>query len=698
MSNLFTAAKPIWPEDWEHEKNQTFGFKALIGRKGEKILFRVAASSMYRFFINGEFIGMGPARGPHDYYRVDEWDIADSLEKEINILAVEVVSYNINSFYLIDQPPFFQGEIIIDGKVVLATGQCEGFECGILNDRVKKTQRYSFQRTFSECYRIGPDFDDWHKDLSTGLPPAKVSVTGEKKLISRNLPQFTFPLFPVKSVMETGTAQGGCLPKRNYSDRSLKSISDKIKGYHEDELEVHLTDEALAIETKVKQSGGKLPVRLSGDTYALFDFGINKTGFIGLDIECAEDTEVFLMFDEVLIDGDVNFIRLNCCNIIKYSLKCGKYNLLSFEPYTMKYIKIIALGGACVVRKVFLRENICPVLITTAYNGGGTLRKIYEAAVETFRQNCTDIYMDCPSRERAGWLCDSFFTARVEYVLTGNSFIERNFLENYLLPEKFEFLPDGMLPMCYPADHNQGTFIPNWALWLILEFYEYLDRSGDRALVDAFRDKIYKLFDYFSPFINEHGLLEGLESWVFLEWSKANELTQDVNFPTNMLYAAALDAVGRLYSDEKLLIQAKILRNTIREMSFDGEFFVDNAVRQNGNLILSGERSETCQYYAFFFDIAMPSTHHKLWETLVEVFGPNRKETKRYPEIYPSNAFIGNYLRLDLLSRYDLRERVLKEVEGYFLYMADKTGTLWKTLQTMQVAITDSLHMWHACY
>ncbi|WP_289490291.1 hypothetical protein, partial [Klebsiella pneumoniae] len=49
------------------------------------------------------------------------------------------------------------------------------------------------------------------------------------------------------------------------------------------------------------------------------------------------------------------------------------------------------------------------------------LQKIYDATVSTFRQNSTDIFMDCPSRERAGWLCDSFFTARVEKELTGES-------------------------------------------------------------------------------------------------------------------------------------------------------------------------------------------------------------------------------------------------------------------------------------
>ena len=39
------------------------------------------------------------------------------------------------------------------------------------------------------------------------------------------------------------------------------------------------------------------------------------------------------------------------------------------------------------------------------------------------------------------------------------------------------------------------------------------------------------LFDYFERFRNEDGLLEKLESWVFVEWSKANHFVQDVNYP-----------------------------------------------------------------------------------------------------------------------------------------------------------------------
>ena len=50
----------------------------------------------------------------------------------------------------------------------------------------------------------------------------------------------------------------------------------------------------------------------------------------------------------------------------------------------------------------------------------------------------------------------------------------------------------------------------------------------------------------------------------------------------------------------------------------------------------------------------------------------------KYPEIWPSNAFIGNYLRLKLLERAGCGRQILDETKGYFTYMAERTGTLWE--------------------
>ncbi|MBQ8233833.1 MAG: hypothetical protein IJZ34_18210 [Lachnospiraceae bacterium] len=59
-------------------------------------------------------------------------------------------------------------------------------------------------------------------------------------------------------------------------------------------------------------------------------------------------------------------------------------------------------------------------------------------------------------------------------------------------------------------------------------------------------------------------------------------------------------------------------------------------------------------------------------------FGPKRDVETVYPEVYISNAFMGNYLRLELLIRFGYFDQVLSECCDFFLSMAEMTGTLWE--------------------
>jgi alpha-L-rhamnosidase len=382
----------------------------------------------------------------------------------------------------------------------------------------------------------------------------------------------------------------------------------------------------------------------------------------------------------LLTDGDVKTKQRqgDVNNKVGYELAPGVYDLETFETYTFKYLKIILMEGDCQLEKVYLREFAHPGNPKVAFHSSNfKLNKIFDAAQQTFRQNAVDVFTDCPGRERAGWLCDSYFTAIMEKEFTGKSTVEYNFLENYALPENFKHLPDGMLPMCYPADFYDGEFIPNWSLWFIMEVDDYARRSGDSALISRLKPRIEKLLHYFSKFENEDGLLEKLERWIFVEWSKANDFVRDVNYPSNMLYAGALNAAARLYGNTGWAQKAERIKKTILQQSFNGDFFVDNAVRENGTLKVTENTTETCQYYAFFFNIATPESHPALWKKLVTEFGSNRSA---YPSVFAANAFIGNYLRMAILSRYGLQNQLILEIQDYFYFMADKTGTLWENM------------------
>ena len=682
----FNSALPVWPMGKSLEKNSFVCFRALYERPDGAVSVRVAASSRYRLYVNGTFAGHGPARGPHGWYRVDEWPVAHLLVNGDNIFVIEAAGYNVNSYYLLDQPSFVQAEIVSDGTVLCATGTANGsFKAMILPERVRKVQRYSFQRPFIEYYRLGPEWSKWRTDPTFSMKETACDVLEERRLLARHVPIPRFDCRQSLRVVSDGIVRYGDVPENIWKDRSLTDIDPLLKGYTEDELDLVVSTELQRLSYTVEDSLSVQyePARqydMAAESWRIFDFGTNLTGFIGVDVSCDEPVTLYLTFDEILSGNDVDFKRLGCVNAVGYELSPGTYRLESFEPYTLRYLKAIVTDGPCKISGYRIRELANPSVHTASFaSSDPSLNRIFEAARETFRQNATDIFMDCPSRERAGWLCDSYFTARVAYDLTGETLIERNFFENYLLPERFDHHPEGMLPMCYPADHYNGTFIPNWGLWFVLELEEYGDRSGDSEMVNALRDRVLKLFDYFSDFENEHGLLEGLESWVFVEWSAANRFVQDVNYPSNMLYAAALDAAGRMYGLDELSVKAERVRDVVRERSYDGTFFRDNDIRdENGTLIKTDNRTEVCQYFAFYFGCATPESYPVLWRTLVTGFGPDRDPESEYPDIHPANSFVGYYLRLELLSRAGLVSQVRSEITGYFAGMTGLTGTLWE--------------------
>lgn len=681
----FRSAKPIWPKGRDTEMNLEVGFRAVVPGQPGRMVLRVAASSIYRATVNGQFLGHGPARGPRGFYRVDEWDLTGKLSGEKNLIAIEVAGYNSNSYYLFDQPSFLQAEVVAGDQVLASTaGTGSRFEASILNHRVQKVQRYSFQRPFIEIYRLQPGFDRWLREPSAPVTAVETEVTPEKKLLARRvfLPDFHVTR-PVRHIAE-GRIERLAEVEKLWKDRSLVDVGPKLKGYPERELEQIPSIEMQHLRS-VDSSALNRPwneedkVALGGNTYHILDLGTNLTGFLGAKLTCSTKTQLRLAFDEVLTEGDVDFKRLGCVNVISYQLEPGTYQVEAIEPYTLRYLKLICLEGDCQVENVCLREYSHPAITAATFKASDErLNRLFAAGVTTFRQNALDVFMDCPSRERAGWLCDSYFTARVETDLTGGTRIERNFFENFLLPEQFEHLPDGMLPMCYPADHYNGNYIPNWALWFVVQLEEYAGRTGDRAVVDALQPKVLKLFDFFKKYENEDGLLEKLPAWVFVEWSEANKFVQDVNYPSNMLYAGALSAAGRLYGLSDLVAKADKIRATVRRQSFDGQFFVDNALRRDGKLQVTRNRSEVCQYFALFFDVANPKDHAELWRVLRDEFGPERKQTKAHPEVHLANSFIGNMLRMELLSRAGRGQQILDESIAYLLYMVERTGTLWE--------------------
>ena len=661
----------VWAEGQKNQMNRAFAFVLDLGKKqvGEICL---SAASCYKVIADGKLMGFGPNRTAHGYARAAVYPF------NAQYITVEVQSHFVPNFCWVKREPFFACVLKTEsGKEYFA----EDFNCFALSDRVQKVRRYSFQRGFCETYINEKDRTALYFCKPQNAFPR---VKTEKAELPHLLPSETLNPALSEIFAEKVIDSGYCKTSPEiavYVDRTETLIGTVIEGFKRGEWQDFSTDEISRI---TYLSGAK-----SGDyAYETLDFSRIVTGIVEVEIIAGNAGEVFFAFDEILSDEKLKTIkpfRGDTANVFKWTVKkAGVYNLSAFEPYAFRYANVITSAGVKANVKVRAYEN--PEAGKMLFEcDDKKIEQIMDAARHTFAHNAVDLLTDCPSRERAGWLSDSFFSSVAERVFTGDNKVERAFLQNYILADKSGH-PKGMIPRCYPADYyEEDGFIPNWSLWYILEIYKYFTQYGYDETVEKSRANVEGILNYFVDFENEFGVLEDLKGWIFVEWSAANnsDHINGINVPSNACYYASLLAAAKVYGIKGLKEKAEKVKDYLLKNAYVDGFFVDNLIRnEKGDIIPTENYTETCQYYMFFFKCADKHTHKELFDKMLNEYGKSDSSASGgnpvKKQLTPSNMIYGVYMRLELLMREQKRVELLNECVRYFYDMTQKTGTLWE--------------------
>ena len=671
---MFTAAKPIFIKGKSCETNFQAGFVCRFdASERKKYALKMAASTFCRVTLNGAFLHYGPARGPHGYLRVDEITIP-AVPGE-NLLTFEVAGYNCPSFYTVDVPSFLQCEICEDGEAIAWTGR--DFK-GISLDafREPKVSRYSFQRAFTEVYYLDSEATGWTKGDFEG-EALEIADPG-LAYIPRG---FKVPEFKVTSAAKP--VRSGVYTLKNSERHYCRNHipSPEVKCFRYDELpnDVIGATDAEFIEREIGSS-------ISAGQFRQFTFDGIDTGFIMTRLSVVSPAVVYVIFAEKYKPGTLDIksgdASSDTLNVIKYRLPVGEYSLESFECYSLKHIALLVESGEVENCGFRLREYCYPILDIAVNTGDATLDRTFEACRQSFRQNTVDCFMDCPGRERGGWLCDSYFTGMASLLFTGDTECERHFLDNFRIAKYPENgLPRGLLPMCYPGDNVWDSTIPQWTMWYVMEVGAFGKRGGDAS---RYKEIIEQIIGFFEGYENPDGMLEKLPYWNFVEWTKANDWVQDVSYPTNMLYTGVLRTAAEILGRPELCEKADKVRDRIIEQSFDGEYFRDHAVRMpDGTLEVLNDRSDICQHEALMFDIFSPADERfaVLMESIRNRFGVLGDRSGLPAAMEPLDLFIGFAVRVEVLMKLEMYAQNLEEIKAVYGVMAEATGTIWEHRQ-----------------
>lgn len=668
---MFFKAKPIWIEGKEREMNVHAVFHADV-KTDEQMELHVGGTAFYRIFADNTFVAFGPARTAKGYIREEIYTLPEGTRE----VVIEAVGYYCKSIATVWQRSFVMAELQCKGEVYAYTGN--GFLAFEPRCKVQKVERYSVQRHFTEIWDYRSS-----KSLVDSIYQVPIAILDDTPVVlDRRVSYPEYRDIDLSMASITGTLEYD--EERPYKPirYSWATVPTEWGIFDWEEIPYHPYTWIQRHNQNITQRNVSLPITLNKGEYAIFDFRQIEAGFVRADLESLGESDVVIGYTELYEGDEFVFQNMNVHNVVEIFLPEGdRRQVLSFEPYTYRFA-ILAVKEGCIrlhgfgVKTYMLGTEDVRQIQTD----DKVLNDIYQAAIRNYAHNEVDLYMDCPSRERAGWIGDSYFTAKGEYALTGDTKTEDAFLENYRLFENRGEFPEGAIPECYPSDMPpKGDFIPQFTMLFILEVEEYINVRGHQDMAEKFRERIYGLLGFYRRYENEDGLLERLPSWNFVEWGTANDWIQDVSYPTNFLYSKVLECIGKLYNDEECLSRCEEVRKKAIEQSFNGQYFLDHSVRTaDGKLVLQKEASEVGQYYAVLFgDVDIHAeTYRELKDLILHVFSPDRGGVM--PEILEFNMIMGAYMRMELLAKMKEYDLLLHDIKRIFGQMEQDTGTLWE--------------------
>ena len=690
----FVSAKPIFypytPFEYKEVKDNStachYGFyKNICIKKDEIDSARVAisAQNIYRLYINEEIVMQGPRRTAHGYLRVDDIDVSKYLLGGENHIAVELIEYgNMYNKYSNDstlEDGMLIMEICSGKKRIFSTG-VEDMSVLRLDYRVKKSERISHSREAIEIYNINEDSGAWRKGKGEYLTATAVDIDKTYLCTSVLIPTLK------KLKFENVISYGACR-----IDKNKKFKTDFYEGgdYFERFDEYVYKDCRQTVDipptcTKISKKNGEFFIESGEDSYIMLDMGRSAVGLLCIDMESDAGT-VDIVRSEMLDKkgnmpyyyGTVSRVHTSGGNIRQVFFEAGLYRYLKIYFRGCKNIRIKDIS---LLEYSYPDENKCSFLCNDE-----NINKLYRAAKDTLLFNALDVFMDCPDRERGGWLCDSLWTARAASLMLSDDRVEREMLETFLLTDK-DGMYKGFYPEAYPAskdNYKAFTGITTWSFWLMCQLCEYVNRTGDIEFALEFKERVAAFVCGSMSYLGESGMLENLPC-VFVDWSMANNAVNvsPISTAANALYSYTLENLGKLY-DEKIWVDNAIsIRNSLKKAIEDngGGAIIPDSFERNahGKLVGRGYTSEACTFTALWAGL-----YNKEENMPAIKFAKDHMGTcPKYPSdlnIGKSNLFIGLCIRLDMLARLGYYDVMFKDMLDIYMWqLKEGPGTLWE--------------------
>lgn len=425
----------------------------------EKIWLQLTADDYYKLYINGEFVGQGPAQSDANHYYFNKIDVRSYLKVGENVMAVHV---------------YYQG---------------------LLN------RAYN-----SADYRQGLVAELWAGENLL----VKTDPTWKAKRVYDNQPgvKFGYDTQFTEHLDAKQSERGWTEVDYDDSDWAHAEAAEQT-----DYTFVLQPTPPLAVYTKQPSHVERL-----APGHYLIDFGGELTGQFGMHAHGKAGEQVHIFSGEELMSGDqaVRYeMRCNCLYHDQWTLS-GDVDV--FETYDYKAFRYVEVQGPeealrpdsfhAVVRHYPFDEQSCVL-----HSSDELMNQVFDICKNGVRYGSQENYVDCPSREKGQYLGDNTIIGHSHMLLSGDLRLYRKAIEQF---GRSSFVCEGIMAVV-PGHFMQeiADFSLQWPMQ-VMTYYRY---SGDKAFLQEMYPYAEGLLRHFEQYERADGLLENFtDKWNLVDW------------------------------------------------------------------------------------------------------------------------------------------------------------------------------------
>jgi hypothetical protein len=420
----------------------------------------ISADDYYKLYINGRFVGQGPAPAYYLRYNYNRYEVSQYLRAGRNVIAVHVYYQGlVNRVW--NSGDYRQGmiaELFLEDVLALASDS---------SWRYLNAQEYTGTEVFGYETQFVEDIDE------------RLKAKGWKET--------------------------------EFDDGEWEFARENRRDDHR--LVMQATPPVAVYERR------PVSVRKHRTGHFLLDFGQEITGCFEMKAQGKAGELVEVLFGEELEEGSDGHVRYrtrcNCSYRDQWILDNGENVLEQFDYKAFRYVEIVSPEGAAdpesfraIVRHYPMEDGSCRFETSNPL-----LNRIWEICKNAVRYGSQEMFLDCPSREKGQYLGDATITSLSHLYLSGDLRLFRKELTDFAASS---FICPGLMAVA-PGSFMQE--IADFSLQWPLQLLNYYQHSGDLPFLEEMYPVAKGIIGYFKRFQRADGLLENVkEKWNLVDW------------------------------------------------------------------------------------------------------------------------------------------------------------------------------------